>query len=210
MPTRIKISGITNEADARLAGRLGVDLVACVFWPRSSRHVSMKQCWSIREALPRQVALVGVFVDAPLPLVQLVTDHCQLDHAQLFGREPKDEVEAIRPHAFKAIDIERSEDLESAVRSRFGLRPSRQEAPALLVNLTGPIRDRWEVATGATGKVPTLLASPALDADSVAGAISASRPWGVDVWSAVESEPGQLDPDRLAGFVDAVRAADGR
>ena len=210
MTTRIKISGITTPEDARLAARLGADLVAFVYWPRSARYVTLDQTWAMRRALPSQVATVGIFVDAPLPLVQHVVHHCALDHAQLFGIEPRGEVEALAPHAFKALRVDRPEAVEQGLRAYLGLRPSRHAAPALLLNLSGGLAQSWTAAEAACAKAPVLLASPALDASNAAEAIAQAKPWGVDVWSAVEAEPGKLDPDRLAAFVDAVRRADGR
>ena len=44
--------------------------------------------------------------------------------------------------------------------------------------------------------------------DNVGAAISLFRPWGVDVVSGVESEPGRKDHANLSAFVAAVRAAE--
>jgi len=51
-----------------------------------------------------------------------------------------------------------------------------------------------------------------LDADSVARALEAVGdvlPWGVDVATGVESEPGRKDVQRMRAFVAAVRQAEG-
>jgi phosphoribosylanthranilate isomerase len=65
----------------------------------------------------------------------------------------------------------------------------------------------WQLAAGACSRAPLLLAADGLGADNVAEAVTTARPWGIDVWEAVESEPGRLDPGRLAELIDAVRGA---
>jgi phosphoribosylanthranilate isomerase len=208
MSTQIKISGITSAEDARLATSLGADMLACVFWARSSRYVELASVWEIRRALPSYTPLVGIFVDSPLPIVQQLVYQGALDQAQLFGREPKSEVDAIRPRAFKALNIDRPSALDAASKNFLPLRTSKLRAPAILINLTGDMAADWRACAALCGKAPTILASPALTPVSLGEALQLAKPWGVDAWSAVEAEPGKLDPDRLAAFVDAVRNAD--
>ncbi len=206
--TRIKLSGVTQPDDARLAADLGIDLVACVFYARSPRYVTLPAAWEIRRALSTHVQMVGIFVDAPLPLVQHVVSHCALDHAQLFGNEPRAEVEALRPHAFKALTIDHPDNAERLVRAHIGQRPTRSEAPALLANLRRTAREAWSCVAGAATRAPLLLASGALSPATAQTAIATVRPWGVDVWDVVELSPGRIDPKRLEAFVAAVREAD--
>lgn len=54
-------------------------------------------------------------------------------------------------------------------------------------------------------ELPHLLLAGGLDADNVGNAVGVLEPWGVDVVSGVEAEPGQKDPDRLAAFITAAR-----
>jgi phosphoribosylanthranilate isomerase len=42
----------------------------------------------------------------------------------------------------------------------------------------------------------------------VTQAIETLRPWGVDVVTGVEREPGMKDPEKVKAFIDAVRRAD--
>jgi len=47
-----------------------------------------------------------------------------------------------------------------------------------------------------------------LTPENVSDAIPTFRPWGVDVVTGVEREPGQKDPEKLKAFVAAVRRAE--
>jgi phosphoribosylanthranilate isomerase len=60
------------------------------------------------------------------------------------------------------------------------------------------------------GEIPQdlrLLLAGGLTPENVATAIERVRPWGVDVASGVEKEPGRKDPVKLRDFVHAARAA---
>ncbi len=206
--TRIKISGVTQPADAALAAELGADIVACVFNAQSPRYVTIRQAWSIRRALPGDVALCGVFVDTPAPVVQMVAQSCQLNYIQLFGSEPRAEADALGAIAFKAVTVNQPDELEQAVRTYVGRWQRRSDEPGLLLHLSGVVGAAWDLATSPANRVPLILAASSLGPDSVAAALAASTPWAVDVWDAVESEPGRLDPVRLAEFIQATRDAD--
>jgi phosphoribosylanthranilate isomerase len=64
----------------------------------------------------------------------------------------------------------------------------------------------WSRAEKVARRAELLLAG-GLDADNVAAAIRAVRPFGVDVSSGVESSPGVKCPTKIARFVAAARAA---
>jgi phosphoribosylanthranilate isomerase len=52
-----------------------------------------------------------------------------------------------------------------------------------------------------------LVLAGGLNAENVATAIDAVRPWGVDTASGVEASPGQKSPIRVREFVTAARRA---
>jgi phosphoribosylanthranilate isomerase len=53
-----------------------------------------------------------------------------------------------------------------------------------------------------------IILSGGLTEQNVGDAIARVRPWGVDVSTGVEREPGVKDPLKVKRFIDAVRRAD--
>jgi phosphoribosylanthranilate isomerase len=51
-----------------------------------------------------------------------------------------------------------------------------------------------------------MVAAGGLNPANVAEAIAALHPWGVDVVSGVETEPGRKDPAKVREFITRVRA----
>ena len=64
----------------------------------------------------------------------------------------------------------------------------------------------WRLVDGVPPGAKLLLAG-GLTADNVAEAIGQARPWGVDVVTGVEAQPGRKDPRKLRAFVAAAKAA---
>jgi len=64
----------------------------------------------------------------------------------------------------------------------------------------------WSLVHDVPAGIRLILAG-GLDPDNVAEAIERTRPWGVDVSSGVEREPGRKDPIKVKNFIAAARAA---
>lgn len=62
--------------------QLGIDLMGFIFWPKSSRYVSMRPSY-----LPEHSKRVGVFVNEEAEQVKRIAKEFQLDFIQLHGNE---------------------------------------------------------------------------------------------------------------------------
>src|SRR5690348_2727907 len=85
MTVRIKICGITSEAEAELAARLGADLVGLNFFARSPRFILEETARAILAVLPPTVEPVALFVNEPLGHVAKVTQELGIATAQVHG-----------------------------------------------------------------------------------------------------------------------------
>lgn len=205
----VKICGLTTLADALAAVECGADLLGFNFYPRSPRFIRPQDCARIVEMLAGSgVVSVGVLVDSPVTEVRAVLDACGLDLAQLSGDEPPGALEELGERAFKALRPANPADLAAAL-TRY---PRRVTAPAWLVDAYRPgeyggtgLPADWSLAAGLAARAPLLLAG-GLRPENVAGAIRTVRPWGVDVASGVEREPGRKDAALMRRFILAAKS----
>jgi len=204
--TRIKICGNTRKEDVDLAVELGVDLLGFIFGP-SKRHLDVDQAQQLVADIPDTVERVGVFVHEPVELIETAVHACGLTAVQIY-RPITAEDRALGVTLLPALRVRNGEDLDA-----LAFEPSDH-----------PLLDTWasDTAGGGTGqrwdwgqasrlarRFP-ILVSGGLTPGNVGEAVDRLRPWGVDVCSGVEAEPGRKDHDKLRAFVAAVRKVDGR
>jgi len=205
---RVKICGITNWQDARHAIEAGCDALGFNFYPRSPRYITPQAAATIRGRMPKEIAAVGVFVNAPPSTVVELAGALHLNFAQLHGEELPATARAVG-RATRVIKAFR-------VGPRFRTaRVARYPAAAFLLDGApsngGPrggtgISFDWSLARRAANYGPIVLAG-GLTPENVAQAIRTARPAAVDVASGVESAPGRKDPRKLRAFLDAVDSA---
>lgn len=205
MTVAVKICGVTRETDARAAVELGADLIGLNFWPGSKRCVSLDHAAAIAASARAAgaVEIVGVFVDPGDSEIAAAREAAGLDRLQLHGVESAARVAALGPAAFKAVPVSQAADVEAALAFPGDLVlldarvPGRGGAGvAFDWALTGPMAAsgrRWLLAGG-------------LDPENVATAIAVCHPFGVDVASGVEIEPGIKSIPRMRAFIERARS----
>ena len=204
--TRIKVCGLTREADVRLARDLGVDAIGLVFWPRSPRAVSVERAARLaREAGPF-VTVVGVFVDEEPDRVAQVAREVGLGAVQLHGSEPVAQWTTFPGGALKAVAVTDAWDPMSLSGWPARVVPVLDVHDPERRGGTGRRVD-WDVAARAAALRPVVLAG-GLTPDNVGEAIRRVAPAGVDVSSGIEDAPGVKNAEAMRRFVEAVRRMD--
>ncbi len=207
--TRVKICGNTRLEDARQAVEAGADLLGFIFYPKSPRKISIGDARAISRILRGRAILVGVFVNEPIETVEETLAGAELDLAQLHGEETLATVSAFEGMAFKAM--KRAMVAGASAGDYAGAGPTDPNWPQLLLDadhatLYGGTGQRADEGLAATlARHHRLLLAGGLTPENVAAAIAAVQPWGVDVASGVEAEPGIKDPARVTRFIESVR-----
>ena len=218
MRTRIKICGITRVEDAQAAVDAGADAIGLVFWPGTPRVVTHAQAQHIVATLPSYATAVGLFVDPHPEEVRAALAAVALDVLQFHGSEAPDLCRAFGRRYVKAIAVKDGVDLDAAAspyRDAAGLLFDAFSAGDLRGG-TGRMFDWARLAADVRVQMSQpLILSGGLNADNVARAIAAVRPWAVDVSSGVEEldgtgkpRRGLKDAARIRAFAQAVSAAD--
>ena len=202
----VKICGITNQDDATSAVEAGADALGFVFYKKSPRSVEPSVARQIIEKLPPFVTPVGVFVNEDVTVVRRMMDDCGLALAQLHGDESTTYCLELKRPILKALRVkDRSAFLALAdFRGRAGVRGFVLDAFSdQAYGGTGQVID-WQLAAEAA-KAANILLAGGLTTDNVGRAIQAVQPYGVDVSSGVEREPGKKDHEKVRAFIRAVR-----
>jgi phosphoribosylanthranilate isomerase len=205
--TRIKICGLTREADVDAAVAAGADAVGFVLYPQSPRYVDAARAAQLARRLPPFVTPVLLLVNAPAADVSVALQ--ALPHAllQFHGDETPAECRAPGRAFLRAVRMTAETDLLDCA-AQF------HDAQALLLDAHvsgygggGKAFDWSLIPLGVP--LPVVL-SGGLNPASVTDGIARVRPWAVDVSSGVELAKGIKDAGLMRRFCQAVREVDAR
>jgi len=207
MRTRIKICGLTREADVDAAVRAGADAIGFVLYERSARRVSAARAGELARRLPPFVTPVLLLVNASPHLLQAGLQAVPQALLQFHGDEtPADCRRAARPY-LRAARVVPGLDLLDFARSYADAQGLLLDAHVDGYGGGGKVFD-WSLIPR---DVPRpLVLSGGLHAENVMAGILRVRPWAVDVSSGVEAAKGIKDAAAMRRFCNAVRDADAR
>ncbi|MCK5663270.1 MAG: phosphoribosylanthranilate isomerase [Thiotrichaceae bacterium] len=197
--SKVKICGITNRDDAKLACDFGADAIGLVFYPPSPRYVTIKQATEAVSVLPPFTSTVALFVNAQREEIEQVLEQVAIDLIQFHGDEPEEFCCSFKRPYIKAVRMKEGLDL-------YAVQDDYASARGLLL-------DTYKKGIpGGTGeafnwdKVPHDLTMPVilaggLVAENVARAIEQVRPYAVDVSGGVEASKGKKDRSKIIRFM---------
>jgi phosphoribosylanthranilate isomerase len=217
---RIKICGITNPEDAKVAVEAGADALGFIFVENTPRFVTPEQVAPIIRRLPPFVTPVGVFWDHPAGHVKAVAEACGLRALQFHGDEKPEDLTGYDLPVIKTIKLPPVTTIEGMpeykIRDMLSSLMFRNVVSAILLDSTarwsaGEPRDpiEWHMVKRFGPGQPHVILSGGLNSENVARAIEVARPYGVDVNSGVEARPGRKDPEKVQRFVAEVRRVGG-
>ena len=190
----VKVCGLTTPAAVAAAVDAGVDAVGFVF-AESKRKVTAQRAAELARDVPTHIVRVAVMLHPSQQELDAVWSQFRPDVLQT---DIEDLASLRIPNGLSVVPVVR------AGRDLPGELPSRMlfEGP---VSGTGATTD-WSMAAQLAPRTQLILAG-GLKPTNVAAAIAAARPFGVDVSSGVEAEPGLKDPAKIHEFVRNARGA---
>jgi phosphoribosylanthranilate isomerase len=203
--TRIKICGITREADLESAARRGADAVGLVFYKPSPRAVALERAADLAAAAPPFVSVVALFVNPEPAAVHAVLERVRPDLLQFHGDESPEFCESFGAPYIKAARVRPELDLLQYAKDYQCARALLLDAHVEAYGGSGTTFDWRMVPRGLP--LPVIL-SGGLTPENVVDAVRWVRPWAVDVSSGVESSKGLKDDGKIAAFCEGVRIAD--
>ena len=218
--TRIKICGLTREADVDAAVAAGVDAIGLVLYEKSPRFVTARRAAELASRLPPFVTPVLLFVNEETSKVIAACNDVAGAIIQFHGDESPQDCQAASGHGQRPYLRAARIPLGDAGRS-FDLLKYAQDysqAQGLLLDAQvdgyggGGHAFNWSLLPPNVNA--HLVLSGGLNAANVIDGIRVVRPrcqtLAVDISSGVEvpGQKGIKDPTRIREFVAAVRQAD--
>ena len=205
--TRIKICGLTREADVDDAVAAGADALGFVLYDKSPRHVSLDRAAALIARLPPFVTPVLLVVNATAQQLQRVTQTLPQALLQFHGDETPEQCRAAGRPWIRAVRMSPGVDLLDFAARHVGAQALLLDAHVEGYGGGGKVFDWSQISPSVP--LPVVL-SGGLSPANVTDGVLRVRPWAVDVSSGVELAKGVKSAELMRRFCDAVREADDR
>lgn len=198
---QVKICGITNLEDAKLAVDFGADTLGFLFFDKSPRSISYEIAKRIIQRLPAKVIKVGVFVEQKTSEVKSISRELDLNYIQLHGNQKIENYEEELESVIKVLKpelsaIKQNKSCHILADSSLGFEKvvevtQESHLKSLSLELENELK-----------KIKSqLILSGNLTVENVSELIKKFQPKAVDIARAVERKPGKKCPQKLKNFV---------
>ncbi len=205
MSVLVKICGVktTQAIDAAVEG--GAHYLGFMFVEQSPRYVSPLIASELSLRLPTSVKTVGVFVNPEKDFLDHVLYHVPLNMIQLHGDETLDFIKKIKQDhtigIIKAISISSKEDLE-----KIDLYKDHVDMILLDAQSGGSGENfDWSLLKDKDWQGVRWMLAGGLRLENINQAIDVTQASMIDLSSALESEHGVKDPEKIKEFLEKVK-----
>ena len=201
--TRVKICGITNLDDARVAVEAGADMLGFIFYPPSPRYVTPEQAQAIVASLPPLLPAVGVFVNEDMATITRIVHASGVQIVQLHGEESPALCRQLPWRVVKTFRF--TEHMRPEMMQQYAVDAFLIEGFHADFYGGGGAPADWQRAAllHAYGRI---ILAGGLTPENVGEAIRIVRPYAVDVCSGVEAAPGKKDWHKVRAFLAQAKA----
>lgn len=205
--TRLKVCGLTNLEHARFASGAMADFCGFIFYPKSPRYIAPEEAGAIISWLEGPVP-VGVFVNESIDEVNNIALIAGLKMVQLHGDESPEYCSLMEQDVIKVFRIKSGtskNEIEALIKpyekcvSYFLFDTFSEKA----LGGTGETFD-CSVLKNLNTEIPFFVAG-GINKENVADVVIQANPFGVDVSSSLEIEPGVKDFEKMAEFFEVIQ-----
>lgn len=204
MELKIKVCGLKNAKNLKQIDALGLDYVGMIFYPKSPRFMQ-EDPTLLKEV---NATKVGVFVNSSLEEIKAIQTTYEIKIAQLHGNESPEfctEVKSLGLQVWKAFGIDNNFD--------FRILNQYSSVDLFLFDTKTPLHGgsgqkfSWDLLNTLPDEIQFML-SGGIDLSDAASIkqLKLKGLIGVDVNSKFEIEPGIKDVQKVAEFIQLLKA----
>ncbi|KGP62229.1 N-(5'-phosphoribosyl)anthranilate isomerase [Legionella norrlandica] len=193
---------MTRPDDIEYAIHLGVDAIGLIFYPKSTRNVSLEKAKILVNNIPAFVDIVAVLVNPEQSFVRQIIDEIPVQLLQFHGEESPEFCKQFNKPFIKAIHPKTTMQIQQSVTEFIEARALLLDTPSNKAKGGTGLTFDWRVIPRDLPK-PYVLAG-GLNESNVLEAIKACHPYAVDVCSGVEALPGVKDHLKMSRFIKAI------
>lgn len=194
--------GMTRTEDVAYAIKLGVNAIGLIFYPKSTRAVSLEEAKLLTETLPPFVDVVAVVVNPDKDRVQQIVDELPVQLLQFHGEESAEFCQQFALPYIKAVPANNSDYLIQAAKEYSSAAALLLDTPSTTNKGGSGLSFNWDIIPN-TLTIPIILAG-GINESNVQAAIKSCNPYAVDLCSGIESQPGIKDHQKMRQFINEL------